>query len=170
MNTDLIHILGNLANSFLELQKLFSGAGYVLGIIFVITGLVKFEKVNRNGRERMAVPVFYIVGGAALIFLPSTMDTLSETVFGSGSVLQYAPKYNIYDINTSIRMLITTIGVICFVRGSVLLVDAAEPGEQHGIKGLLLIISAVFSMNFDATVSMLNTGMTYLMQHFSSMG
>lgn len=165
MNNDLIHIMGNLANSFLQLEKLFSGAGYVMGIIFIITGLVKFQKVNRNGRERMAVPVFYIAGGAALLFLPSTMDVLSDTVFGSGSVLQYASKYNIYDINASIRILVQAVGVICFVRGSVLLVDAAEPGEQHGIKGLILIISAILSMNFDSTISLLNTAMTYFMQY-----
>lgn len=166
MNTDLIHILGNIAISFLQLERLFSAAGYVMGIIFIITGLVKLQKVNRNGRERMAVPVFFIAGGAALLYLPSTLDTLSQTVFGNFNVLQYAPIYDIYDVNNSIRTLIKTVGVICFVRGSVLLVDAAEPGEQHGIKGFVLIVSAIFSMNFDATISMLNTWFIYLMQHF----
>ena len=66
------------------------------------------------------------------------------------------------------RILIQTAGLIWFVRGSLLLVRASEPGKQEGIKGLLFVIFGVFAVNFNFTVDALNGMFAYFMKMTSS--
>ena len=159
---DITSILGNIGLSLTSVQTLVSGAGYLLGLMFVISGLYKFTKISKYSQEHVSVPLALILGGAALIYLPTSITVVSTTFFGTSSILQYQ-QYSPYNIYSSMRVIIQTAGLVWFVIGAGLLVSAAEPGKQHGPKGLLFVIAGVLAMNFDYTVESINGIFTWFM-------
>ncbi|PJD92911.1 MAG: type IV secretion protein IcmC [Legionella sp.] len=171
---DLITMIGNLSKTLPSVQTMLGGLSYLLGIIFVMAALARFRQNVDKGAQgggkdtKMIVPFSYLFVGAILFFLPTTMHTFSNTLFGSGtSVLQYS-DYQPYDIYNSITLLVETVGLVWFIRGCVLLAHASHPEQGQegskgfGHKGLLFIIAGLFGINFQSTVNMMNSVMTYL--------
>lgn len=168
-NIDLVAMIGNLGRSLSSVQELVSAGGYILGVVFVFAGISKCKELAESqqgggGQGKLFTAVTYFLMGAALLYLPSMLQTLSNTLFGGGNVLQYTQKFNPYDIYSSMRLLIQTSGVIWFVRGCVLLAGASEPGEQHGPKGLTFVFAGILAMNFESTIEGLNYILNSLMQ------
>lgn len=155
-STDLVTMIGNLSRSLFPVQHLISGGAYLLGLIFFIIALTKLKKIGggRQSNERIFVPIAYLVGAAALLYLPSAVSLMANSAFGTGNVLQYT-DYNPYNIYSSMLLVIQTAGLIWFVRGCVLLIHASEPGVQWGPKGLVFLCAGVLAMNFQNTASML---------------
>ena len=166
MNSDITSILGHLIQSLSPVDNFLGGLAYILGILFMITALTKLKKIgdNSQSQEKMFGPIAYFLGGTALIFLPSTLTTLSNTSFGYNNVLQYI-QYNPYNIYNSMGILIQTAGLIWFVRGCVLVVHASDPGAQDGPKGLVFICAGILAMNMEYTYGALN----YLMNKLLSL-
>ena len=173
---DLSEMLSNVSKSLPSVQYMLGGISYLVGVAFCITALLRFrdnmEKDSQgsgeHGQHTMA-PFAYLLTGAALLFLPSMMDALSTTLFGSdNTVLQYG-GYQPYDIYGAMTILIETIGVIWFIRGCVLLAHASHPEQGRtgskglGPKGLLFVVSGLFAINFHATVNMMNSVVNYLL-------
>lgn len=159
---DLTTILSNLAQSLLSVQQFVEGLGFVLGILFVITGLVKLTKTHFS-QAGAGGPAAYILGGIVLIYLPSSVYVVSNTFFGSSNILQYT-NYGGFSIYDSMGILIKTAGLVWFVRGAVLLMHASEPGKQEGLKGLLFVLAGVLAMNFTVTVSAINAIFSYFIK------
>lgn len=165
-NIDLITIIGNISQSLGSVQRLVTGMAYLLGVLCFIKAISILRKIGdyrpqSPAREKMFTPISYIVIGAVLIYIPTSMSTLANSVFGAGNVLTYG-DYNPYNIYSSMGLLIRTAGVIWFVRGSVLLMHASEPGTKEGPKGLLFVIAGIFAMNFDSTIAAVNYILTQL--------
>ena len=164
----LVAILDHLGQNLRPVQAMLTGFGYILGIIFVIISIYKFYVIG-NARARsgsgqhMFVPLTYLIGGALLIFIPSTFSLMRNTLFGVNSPLAYAP-YDPYNFYSAITILIQTVGVLWFVRGTALLVHASNPGVQHGSKGLAFLFAGILCMNFDQTVEIIGTGLQWLAQ------
>ena len=159
---DLVTMIGNVSKSLTAVQSLIIGAGYLLGLSLVVSGLIQFTKVTAQSREKISVPLACILGGAALIFLPTSVETLSNTLFGSSSALEYN-TYNPYNIYKSMEFLIKTAGVLWFVRGTILLIGAAKPGEQHGKKGFAFVLAGIGAMNIEYTILWIDWFFTYIM-------
>lgn len=156
---DLIQMLGNLSRSLQSVAHLVGGVSYLTGIFFIYIGLLKFKKMamtkSGSSRETNATPIAYIVGGAALLFLPTTLSVVGNSTFGNSNVLQYT-NYNPYDVLQSVIILINTVGLIWFVRGCILMVDASRPGHQAGAKGFFYLVAGVFALNFKLTLTFVN--------------
>ena len=157
---DLTTILGNLAQSLLSIGRLVEGLGYMLGIGFVISGLIRLTKISKYSHDGPSAPLAHILGGAVLIFLPSAAHVMSNTFFGTSNILAYA-NYSGFNFYDSMGVLIQTAGIIWFVRGAILMVHASEPGKQKGFKGLLFVIAGIFAINFSLTTNALNTMFAY---------
>lgn len=158
---DLITILGNLSQSLYPVQRLISGGAYLLGVLFLVTAVAKLRKIadhkaQSQSHEKMLAPIAYLFMGAMLIFLPTAMDLMANTVFGTGNVLTYS-KTNRANIYSVMGILIRTAGLLWFVRGCVLVTQASQPGSKDGPKGLVFILAGILSMNIDNTVAILNT-------------
>ena len=166
---DLVSIFINLSKSLAPIQELVSGFGYVLGIGLVIAAMNKFHKIGdaraqSHSQEKIFVPVAFLLMGVGLIFLPTALGTLANTVFGSDNILSYSYEEE-DDLTAAIKFLIQTTGVVWFVRGSILLAHSSEPGVKDGSKGLTFIFAAIFALNFDNTVEVLG----YALEGFFSM-
>jgi hypothetical protein len=167
---DLITILGNLGQSLGAVSHLISGLAYILGIVFLFTAIHKLKMIgdaraNSPSQVKMFVPLMYIIGGAAFIFLPSAVNIVTNTAFGAGNVLQYS-SYNKVNIVNVITWFIRVAGLIWFIRGAVLLVHASEPGVQEGPKGLTFLIAGILAINFNGTVSAVN----YILKQLFNLG
>lgn len=158
---DLVTMIQNVSRSLEAVQHFIGGLAYIIGLIFILIAFLKFkslgEKMGASGGsgEKMFVPVAYLVVGAALLFLPSALQVMSNTAFGTTNILEYRR----YDTNTlfgALSIIVRTAGLIWFVRGCVLLAHASEPGVQHGPKGLTFLIAGILAVNFEMTVSYFN--------------
>ncbi|HBI21340.1 MAG TPA: type IV secretion protein IcmC [Legionella sp.] len=159
---DLVTMIGNLSQSLASVQSLIIGAAYVLGLSLVVSGLIQCTKVTPQSREKISVPLTRIFGGVVLIFLPTSVETLSNTLFGSSSALEYN-AYNPYNIYESMQILIKTAGVLWFVRGAVLMISAAKPGQQHGTKGFAFVLAGIGAMNIEYTIRWIDWFFNYIM-------
>lgn len=169
---DISGMLSNLSKSLPSVQHMLGGVSYLGGIAFCIAALYRFrEHVEKQGESEanIIIPLAFLAMGSALLFLPSLMDALSTTLFGTNSsVLEYA-GYEPYNIYNSITILIETIGVIWFIRGCFLLAHASDPEQGRkgskgvGPKGLLFIVGGLFGINFHTTVQMMDSVMNYLL-------
>jgi len=158
--TDFITIMGNISQSLYPVQKLITGLAYLLGILFFITAIEKFRKIGdkraqSSSQEKMYTPMMYMLMGALLLYLPTTLHVLANTAFGVGNVISYT-NYNPTNIYSAIGLLIRTAGVLWFVRGCVLVAHASEPGTQDGPKGLVFIVAGILAMNFDNSIAIVN--------------
>ena|SRR3990167_4153417 len=164
-SNNLVQIIINLSQSLGPILHLISGMAYILGIIFIVTGIGKFYTAagtpRGSGGENSFVPMAYIVGGVALIYTPSTFYSLSATVFGAENPLQYA-SLNPVDIVSAIILLIQTAGLVWFIRGCVLVITSSQPGVQEGPKGMVFLIAGILAMNFETTSAVISTLMTKL--------
>jgi hypothetical protein len=163
---DLIQIIINFSQALGPIQRLITGVSYLLGTIFVIKSLTTFYKIGESGHqsgssEPMTVPFFYLVGGAVLLFLPSVFIVVSNTVFGTGNVLQYAPL-NPVNIVSAMLLLIQTTGLVWFLRGCVLLVHSGQPGVKEGRKGMVFLLAGIVAMNIETTAASLSTLLGYV--------
>jgi hypothetical protein len=161
MNTDLIAILGNISQNLFPVQKLITGGAYILGIVLVVSALAKFKE--RGQSSSMTVPLFYLVFGIGLLYIPTSIIFLENTVFGAGNILSYSSTYNKADIYSSMDVIIRTAGLIWFVRGSILICQASQPGTQEGPKGFLFLFAGILAMNFSVTLGAMNWIITHLL-------
>lgn len=157
---DLIAMIGNLSQSLLPVQRLLTGGAYLLGILFFITAITKLKEIGENphSQTKFFGPLIYLTIGAFLLYLPTGIKILANSTFGVSNVLTYSNQnINPFNIFESMGLLIRTAGVLWFIRGSVLLAQASEPGTQEGPKGLVFLCAGVLSMNFDSSIAALNT-------------
>lgn len=162
---DLVTMIGNISRSLYPVQHLITGGAYVLGILFFMTAITKLRSIaqSKQSQEKMYSPMMYLLLGAFLLYLPSALDAMANTTFGVGNVLTYS-SYNPSNIFSSMGLLIQTIGILWFVRGSVLVAHSSHPGTGHGSKGLAFIFAGILAMNFDNTIAAVN----YVVSNFVS--
>lgn len=153
-------MIGNVARSMSSVQHLVTGLSYLLGFIFMIKAIEKYrdigdKRTGSSSQEKMFVPTLYLLMGAMMIYLPTSVNIMANTVFGISNILEYTP-FNPYNIISSMKFIIVTAGVIWFLRGCVLLVHASEPGVKEGPKGLTFLCAGILAMNFEHTIYFLN--------------
>jgi hypothetical protein len=154
-NIDLVAMLGNLSQSLLAVDILISALSYITGIVLVYTGVLKLKKITGSGgqsQEHYFMAFALLIAGAVLLFLPTSIKVVSMSTFGSQNILSYA-NYNKWDLFQSIGVLVKTAGLIWFVRGTMMMVQASQPGEQHGMRGFFFLISGMLALNFTLTMS-----------------
>ncbi len=153
--TDLVTMLGNLSQSLQSVTYLIGGFSYLAGIMLFFSGLMKLKKTAGAAGQSQESPVkaiAFMLAGAALFFLPTTIHVVSTTIFGATSVLQYA-QVNQNDIYTSIGVLLQTAGLIWFIRGCIMVIHANKSsGQEEGTRGFFFLCAGVMAINFTLTM------------------
>lgn len=157
---DFVQMLVNLSTNMPSVIRLLAAFAYLTGVMFIIAGVLHLKNIGSGGASQQgpAVGLAYFVGGTVLLFLPSAVAAISNSTFGSSNVLQYAPV-NALDINGAMTLVVQTAGLIWFIRGVSLLVSASHPGGKgkSGSKGMVFLFAGVLALNFQMTVSVLDT-------------
>ena len=171
--------LTNLANAFNDIQLLLTAFAYVAGLIMVARAIMMLKAFGQHitqmsSRGEVAGPIVYLIVGAILLYLPSTLDVSLNTVFGTGAdnlqgandLLAYASvtaddKWRrILDIIVKYTKLV---GLIAFLRGWFIMAKMGDPGVQPGsmAKGLTHLAAGVLLMNIVGTFKLLGNTLGY---------
>jgi uncharacterized membrane protein HdeD (DUF308 family) len=158
---DFIEMLINVSMSLSKVERMLFYLVYVMGLFILMDGVLSlsaFGAGRHGGSEGQMPSIVKILVGTAFIFLPSTIDVLSVSFFGTDAVLGYKPIKPI-DEYTAIKALMQVAGIVWFIRGTLMSIRASEPGPS-GFKSPLLPFAYMFagiaSINFDFTVDCLD--------------
>lgn len=171
-NTD---IVTNIANNMLSVQKLITGAAYLMGILFILKAVLTLKQYGESrtamssGQQSLKEPLMYFLVGAFLLFFPTGLGVMLQTTFGEDTITDYRPidsKNPTWNglfgsgsaVGRSLVLIIQTIGGIAFVRGWVLIARGASHGQQPGGtgKGMVHIFGGVLAMNIVSTLQIIN--------------
>lgn len=181
---DLQTILTNVSKIIVPLTALvllFSYIGGVYMIIHALTMMKKFGNMSMQAQPgELGGPLIQLVVGAVLIYLPTSTDALtnslfgtSNSIFGSGGAVNYSNAGNGAEIlgylpsdsfaqqwaamaNTLV-LYIQFIGLISFVKGWFILSKSAGHGAQQGSvgKGVTHILGGILAINFVAAADII---------------
>lgn len=172
---DQADILKNIANSLEPIQHLITGAAYVMGCAFLFKAIYSLKvygeaRTMTSSNASVKEPLTYIFVGAMFIYLPTAVDLMLQTTFGSNAqILAYAPinsKNNTLEtlfgvgspVGRPLTMLIQVIGLIAFIRGWVLVARASSQGQQPGGmgKGFMHVFGGIVALNIIKTLEIIN--------------
>lgn len=169
---DITSILVSIGSSIGPVEKLITGFSYLLGFMLIWAAIKKMKAIadaraRYGGQGKVFIPLAYLGGGFMLFFLPTMVDVATNTFFGADSPLAYSSwikelqeKYG--DSTYVMVQLVKLAGVFWFIRGTILLVHASEPGIQHGPKGMAFLIGGIFAMNVKTTFEILGKILNYI--------
>ncbi|VEB35350.1 IcmC (DotE) [Legionella sainthelensi] len=169
-----VNILNNVANNLLPVERLITGAAYLIGCAFLFKGVYSLKQYGEqrtmySSNTNIKEPLTYLLIGTMLIYFPTTFSTFMQSTFGYQNVLEYAPvnsgnsTLNILfgsgsAVGGPLTIVIQVIGLIAFVRGWVLIARAASSGGQPGAtaKGLIHVFGGILAINIVGTLEMFN--------------
>lgn len=80
--TDIGSAADKLVSSFSSLGSLLVAAAYLGGFGFIIAGIFKFKQAkDSHGQIPFSTPIAIVAVGAGLVFLPSLIKIVSQSVF-----------------------------------------------------------------------------------------
>jgi hypothetical protein len=180
---DLQDIMENLKKVINPAMMLLLTISFLMGIIFMLKGLLLLKAFSQPLTQatrpgEIAGPLVYLFVGAVLIYIPSSTDVLSNTLFGSNyrsifsgdsqgvssvnlesmgrasdQVLGYAPvsvEGQWATMVDTIVLYMQFIGFLAFLRGWLMIAHSGQPGVQPGSisKGIIHIIGGILAINF----------------------
>ncbi len=166
-------ILNNIASNLAPVQRLLTGAAYLIGLSFAFKAIYSL-KVYGESRTMMSSntsvkePVVYLIVAAVFIYFPTAMDVMLMTTFGNTNILAYANASGNQSTNAlfgsgspvawALRIIIQTIGLAAFIRGWVLIARSASQGQPPGGtgKGLMHVFGGILAINIVGTVNVIN--------------
>ena len=171
-----VDILANIASNMQSIERLVSGAAYLIGIVFAMKALLSLKELGEtksaqssSGKSSVKEPLMYFLVAAVLIYLPTGFQVIMNSTFGYANVLAYAPvnsNNSTLDIlfgqnsavGASLAIIIQTIGLIAFVRGWVLIAKTASQGQPPGGtgKGMVHVFGGILAMNIVGTLQIIN--------------
>ena len=172
--TDLADILTNLSKLLGPLITFLLIFSYVAGIIMVMKGISGLRAFGSHAKPgEMTGPLVYILVGTVLLYLPSTTDIVTKTIFGGGAgsvvgagqinlsalgsastvLLSYAPvaiEGQWASLVDTVILYVQFIGFLAFIRGWIIISHAGQQGSQPGTvaKGATHIIGGIIAVNF----------------------
>lgn len=160
---DFTEMVQNIGPSIDPLYRVMTGFCYLVGAWLLWSSLKKIRDVadaraRYGGGGKVFVPLAYAMGGFALFYLPSMAQVAQNTFFGTSSPMAYANwltelRQTYGDSTYVLTRLAQLAGLIWFVRGILLLVQASEPGIQYGPKGMGFMIAGILAMNVKYTAN-----------------
>lgn len=156
---DLATMINNISKTVPNFMALVTAIAYVLGFVFSIKGVVELKhfgesRTMMSKEHGIGTPLIYLAVGAALFYLPTTIEVGISTFWESTSPFSYVadPKDEWSSLIQSAFLLIQLIGVVSFIRGLVILSHTGGGGGQQGSFGRALthIIAGIFLINMYA--------------------
>ncbi|STX28153.1 IcmC (DotE) [Legionella beliardensis] len=167
-------IIINIAQSLLPVERLITGAAYVIGISFAFKAIYTLKSYGEartmmSSHASLKEPLAYLFVAGIFIYFPTGLAILLNTTFGSSNILQYAsvssqnPTLNTLFggdsmVGQSLALVIQVIGVIAFVRGWVLIARSSSQGQSPGGlgKGMVHVFGGILAMNIVLTLEIIN--------------
>jgi intracellular multiplication protein IcmC len=182
---DIQTILNNVSGIIVPLTAMVLMISYAAGIYMIIHALTLMKKFGNMSMQaqpgELGGPLMQLVVGAVLIYLPTSTDALtnslfgsSNSIFGSGSsinysnagygseILGYLPTDSFAQqwasMANTLVLYIQFVGLLSFVKGWFILSKSAGHGAQPGTvsKGITHIIGGIIAINFISAVNIIS--------------
>ncbi len=166
-------ILNSIANNLLPVQRLITGAAYIIGLAFAFKAIYLLKSYGESrssmmssGNSSLKEPLIYLFVAGIFIYFPTGLAIMLETTFGSptlmgwqysnGGIGSWFSSNSI--IGRPLTIIIQTIGGIAFVRGWILIARTASSGQPPGGtgKGLMHVVGGILALNIVATLEIVN--------------
>lgn len=148
-------MLANIVSQVPQVMKMVTAIAYVLGFYFIIMGIIKLKHVGEM-RTQMSYehsikgPIVFLVIGALLIYLPSSVEIGMSTFWSAPSPYGYLERTDQWsELLNDCIVIIQLFGVIAFIRGLVILAQLSSHHGQPGVfaKGMTHIIGGILCIN-----------------------
>lgn len=152
------------------IMVLLGALAYLVGFAFIFTGVSHLRKsgMNENGAETPTTALVIMLIGVLLIYLPSSITTISVTAFGDGAhnALGYSKVSNISDkVNGALAVIykfIGVAGVAAFIYGCFVLKGTTEGNQNDSVgKGLWHLIGGVGAIYLDTLVGVFKSSIGF---------
>lgn len=148
-------MLVNIAKQVPSLMRLVTAIAYVLGMYFIIHGIIKLkhagEMRTQMSREHSLMgPIIMLSVGAMLLYLPSSVQVGMSTFWTDPNPYAYLKQKDQWsDFINVCFTIVQLIGTIAFIRGLVLISHLGSGSGQHGTmsKGMTHIIGGILCIN-----------------------
>ncbi len=162
---DLAGIILTLGNSLEGVSTLIAAVTYILGVVLVAKGVFKLRMMADHRSQMMQPmelggPLVSIIIGGMLIWSNTLLDSMTMTIWGSTSPLDYSPNFtgDFQEVWAVILKVMKIVGFIAFVRGWYYLTQIGQQGQQGLVgKGLTHIIGGTLAYHMGATLNVLMT-------------
>ena len=160
-------VIINISNNLQNLMRLTTAIAYLFGIYFIVTGIMEFKHTGESRtmmsqEHHIKKPLIFMAVGAALIYLPSSINAGLNTFFNSPVPYEY-PVDDANPWSQLIKacfIILQLVGVISFIRGLIILTGLGGHNAQQGTfaRGLTHIIGGILCINmYDTIMVILNT-------------
>lgn len=153
-------MLANIATQVPNLMRLTTALAYVMGMGFIVAGIVKMKhfgemRTMMSQEHGMFAPMVFIAVGAALLYLPTSVQVGMSTFWNNPSPMAYTSQADQWNqFLSDCYMIIELIGVIAFIRGLVMLSHGGRGGQSSIGKGLTHVVAGIFCINIYQFVQM----------------
>jgi len=172
--TSQANILTNIANSLLPVERMLTGAAYLIGLSFAFKAIYSLKiygeaRTMSSSSTSIKEPVVYLLVAGVFIYLPTAFQVMMNTTFGYSSVLAYGPVSSSNKtlnslfgpdslVGRPLALIIQTIGLVAFIRGWVLIARSASQGQPPGGtgKGMVHVFGGILAMNIVGTLQIIN--------------
>lgn len=167
-NLNAATFITNFGKTIPNLMQLVTAIAYVMGMFFVVNGLFHLKKYGEqrsqaSSEAHLKGPILYLLVGAALLYLPTTVRVGFATFWTNPLPYQYDTDQSgaWADLLKAGFMIIQLIGIISFIRGLVMLTHlGGAGGQQQGTLGKALahIIAGILCIDmYDFLQTVFNT-------------
>jgi intracellular multiplication protein IcmC len=147
-------ILVNISKAIPNLMRLVTALAYVMGMLFIIRGLLKLKHVGEmrsmmSHEHHLGVPITYFFIGGMLLYIPSAVNVGLSTFWTDPAPYAYVEKEGQWvQLMNVFWLIIQLIGTIAFIRGLLILSRSGGGHHQGGMsKALTHIIGGLFCIN-----------------------
>ena len=82
----------SITDTFAAIGKLITAGSYIAGLGFSVGAIMKFKQHKDSPTQvQVGQPISMVLIAAALLFLPTLLDTVGNTMFGSGGAKTAGP-------------------------------------------------------------------------------
>jgi intracellular multiplication protein IcmC len=147
-----------------KLAQLIQDGTLVIGIGFVVGGVLVFKRYGEmrgimSHQMTIGRPLMLVLGGAALISIPSMATLFAGMLFGSSSPLSMQ-GINLGEWDTlmqSVVVLVRLIGFLALARGLCILSKTGSQSQTPGAigRGCIFVVAGILCIHILGTISLL---------------
>lgn len=162
-------LVQNLANVQPQFMRLVTALSYVLGMFFIFNGILKLKRYGEqrtmmSSDQDIKEPLLYIIIGAALLYLPSSVWVGMQTLWQQPTPYSYEQASGLgigewHDLLVSVFRIVQLIGTIAFVRGLIIMSHLGSNSQQGTFgRGMSHIVGGILCINiYQFTQAVINT-------------
>lgn len=147
-------MLKNIVSQLPQVMKMITAMAYVMGFYFIFYGIMKLKqygeaRTQMSQSHELKGPLIFMMVGALLIYLPSSVEIGMSTFWSNPSPYGYLEKTDQWsELLNSCIMIVQVFGTIAFIRGLVILTHLGGHG-QPGVfaKGMTHIVGGILCIN-----------------------